>query len=97
VHCHRNFERPTDLAHASGERRLEVGEVVVFKRGPERPQVQQRHRRTRPLPDDQQQRLAGRGRVPGGRPAFGDGLTNDQFGKPLWDMRKVAPSDDEPA
>jgi uncharacterized cupin superfamily protein len=89
--------RPT-LRMANSERQLDEGEVVVFRVGPNdahccRNDTDQPVRylfvSNNPSPDAVEYPELGLLSVMA--------YTNDQFGKPLWDLRKFEPLSDQPA
>jgi uncharacterized cupin superfamily protein len=83
--------RPT-LRTNSGERQLEEGEVVVFRRGPD-----DAHKCSNDTAEPVRYLVISNNASPDAVEYPEDGLlsvmayTRDQFGKPLWDMRKVEP------
>jgi len=83
--------RPT-LRTPKGERQLDEGEVVVFRRGPE-----DAHKCSNDTDEPVRYLFVSNNASPDAVEYPEDGLlsvmayTHDQFGKPLWDMRQVGP------
>jgi uncharacterized cupin superfamily protein len=89
--------RPT-LRTKAGERRLDEGEVVVFRRGPE-----DAHKCSNDTDQPVRYLMISNNASPDAveYPELGFlsvmAYTHDQFGKPLWDFRKIEPPSDQPA
>ncbi|HEY1750334.1 MAG TPA: cupin domain-containing protein [Caulobacteraceae bacterium] len=83
--------RPT-LRTAAGERQLEEGEVVVFRRGPD-----DAHKCSNDTDAPVRYLMISNNASPDAVEYPEEGLlsvmayTHDQFGKPLWNMRKIEP------
>ncbi|HXQ17577.1 MAG TPA: cupin domain-containing protein [Caulobacteraceae bacterium] len=83
--------RPT-LRTPQGERTLEEGEVVVFRRGPD-----DAHKCSNETDEPVRYLMISNNASPDAVEYPEEGLlsvmayTSDQFGKPLWDMRSVKP------
>jgi uncharacterized cupin superfamily protein len=85
--------RPT-LRTPQGERQLDEGEVVVFRRGPD-----DAHKCSNDTDEPVRYLFVSNNASPDAVEYPEDGLlsvmayTKDQFGRPLWDMRQVAKPD----